>query len=222
MRTAYRAGLLTPEEIAALETLPGWEWEPNNSAWNKQHEILVKFLSENYRYPTSRESNWVDKQRQRHKNGKLSKERIALLEALPGWTWELHNSAWDNQYQNLVKFLEEKDGVYPKDVRWIETQRTLYKNGKLSKERIGLLEALPDWVWEAKARNNAWDNQYQILVSFLEQSGGVYPREGETSSGWINRQRMAYKNGTLPKDRIRLLEGLPGWEWVGKPGPRTR
>jgi hypothetical protein len=29
---------------------------------------------------------------------------------------------------------------------------------------------------------------------------------------WVNKQRKAYNNGTLTKERVKLLEGL-GFEW---------
>jgi hypothetical protein len=40
-------------------------------------------------------SKWTVKQRQNKKNGKLSKERIQLLEELNGWFWEKNKVVLD-------------------------------------------------------------------------------------------------------------------------------
>jgi len=96
---------------------------------------------------------WVDTQRQAYKKGKLSEERINLLNGI-GFEWE-RRVGWDKRFEQLKRYKKDhgdcnvprKYKANPQLGEWVHEQRKLYKNGKLSKERINLLKGIGfKWV----------------------------------------------------------------------------
>ena len=161
--------------------------------------------------------SWCDRQRTDKKKDKLSKDKIKLLEKIPGWFWDLEQ-LWMNNYE-LLKILKEPPkhsyitecGV--KLGMWCQTQRTNKKNGKLSQERIELLEKIPGWFWDS---DQLWMNNYELLKILNKTPKRSYTTECGVNLGkWCDRQRIDKKKGKLLKDKIDLLEKIPGWYWYG-------
>jgi hypothetical protein len=100
--------------------------------------------------------SWVGVQRAT--KDKLPVERRALLEYLPGWSWDAHTDQWNSTYDLLRKYTDEHgtsrvpfDRSY-KGVKlgnWVYTQRRSSATGKLSAERQRRLEKLRGWEWSA-------------------------------------------------------------------------
>jgi len=104
---------------------------------------------------------WVKRQRCQYKlvkEGKpspLTKERIVLLNKL-GFVWEVYDSVWEKQLQQLVDFNNEFNHTHVPNKytqnkqlgEWVATQRKQYKlivegkSSSLTKERIELLNKL--------------------------------------------------------------------------------
>lgn len=99
-RRQYRRGVLTPERIARLEALPGWQWrlreESRRASWEESFLLLQRFAARtgHVRAPSQHNEDgvylwrWVYGQRQAYRADRLTAEQIARLEALPGWTWD--------------------------------------------------------------------------------------------------------------------------------------
>jgi len=161
--------------------------------------------------------------------------------------------------KELEAFLEEH-GEYPKLNRgeregekelgkWIHNKRQRYKKGKVSKERIEALNALPGWKWEGhfERAENRWEkaaatfkaNRKNTLIAFVAEEAfvenldklrafvdkhGAYPkkkgrRDGEAELGtWIANRRKQYKRGKLSEERVAALTAVPGWKWTGSWG----
>ena len=55
------------------------------------------------------------------------------------------------------------------------------------------------------------------LFAYAAANGGAtrVPLSGATTqlARWVREQRERYKEGTLPAERVMLLEQLPSWEW---------
>ena len=49
--------------------------------------------------------SWVVERRSDHKRRKLSLERIAALEAMPGWAWRPHASDWQEGIEHLRAYV---------------------------------------------------------------------------------------------------------------------
>ena len=89
---------------------------------------------------------WVNTQRSMKRKGKLSQDKIDLLEDI-NLIWDRKERQWNDNYQQLREFyLKEGHSSYPINHvflgRWSRFQRRQYKQGKLSKERIELLEKI--------------------------------------------------------------------------------
>ena len=193
------------------------------------------------RYSTNKEEKylggWISKQKESYK-GKggysITDERIKLLEEIPGWVWEVDlDYVWEEKRQNVIKFVKEKN-KFPsvnsinheeKSLGiWITTQKAANK-GKggysITDERIKLLEEIPGWVWEVDL-DYVWEEKRQKLITFIKKHN-KFPistsknEEEKSLYGWIGNQRNAYKgnnNGCkMTKERIKLLEEIPGWIW---------
>ncbi|MGC8635227.1 MAG: Helicase associated domain protein [Candidatus Limnocylindrales bacterium] len=101
---------------------------------------------------------WVTRQRTYRANGVLSADRVARLEALPGWSWDPDADAFGQGVTALRAFVAEAgSALVPARYRsadgfalgkWCVRQRTAHRRGLLAPERAALLEALPGWSWQ--------------------------------------------------------------------------
>ncbi len=119
---------------------------------------------------------WVHKPSHDFKTNKLSSEKVAELEALPGWTWDLLETQYQEALNCLIKFIgrEGMPGF----------QRIILKTGldlaigliaeakfKSTSFRLKKLlnEAIPGWTW------NVLETQYQegmgCLIKFAIREG---------------------------------------------------
>jgi hypothetical protein len=157
--------LIPPERKKKLDELADWSWSPNSDMWKYGYTQLKEFVSEHghanviARYGTSEGFKlgvWVGSQRSNKKE--LAQERLDLLEALPGWSWDPFSDMWKKGFSYLKEYAEREGHIevpqkfktadgYPLG-SWVNTQRR--KIVSLSPEHKVLLEALPGWVWRIK------------------------------------------------------------------------
>lgn len=150
----------------------------------------------------------------------------------------VESSRWEERFAVLEQYvarekhsrvpqLHNEDGVLLG--RWVNRQREHYAASMLDDERIERLEALPAWTWNAF--DAAWDARFAALADFAEREGSTsVPRDhieaGLRLTGWVARQREAYRANRLPAERVERLESLPGWSWGrtrrSAPAVRTR
>ena len=167
--------------------------------------------------------SWVYNNRTNYKKGKLSKDRIDKLESLPYWSWGKTRDVlipWNKKYEILKKY-----GKIPKQSEiisglklgnWVGHNRTNYKKGKLSKDRIEKFESLSYWSWGKITDKKSlipWDDKYEILKKY-----GKIPKISEIISGiklgnWVHDNRKNYKKEKLSKEKINKLNLLSYWLW---------
>ena len=156
-------------ELARLEALPGWVWNPLDANWEAGFSHLERFATRegHTRVPAScvedgyRLGQWVKTQRVTYRAGRLSGERAARLEALPGWNWDPFDTDWENGFSHLEWFATREghtrvpascvEGGYRLG-QWARVQRRVYRKGQLPGERAARLEALPGWNWGTPRR----------------------------------------------------------------------
>ena len=159
-----RAGM-SSERAARLEALAGWTWDVLAEKWEEGFAHLKTYLERNGHarvvrgfktsdgYPLGR---WVNLQRTAR--AAMDSERVARLEALDGWVWDVYADLWEEGFGHLKEYVERNgharvpqrfraaDG-YPL-AEWVRTQRR-YRDD-MSAERAARLEALAGWVWSAR------------------------------------------------------------------------
>ena len=236
-RQAYKNGQLSRERITRLEALTGWVWDPFDQRWEEGFSALEAYVAKHgdakvvFTHKTQDGvalGSWVGTQRKYYKQGQLSHERIAKLEALAGWVWVVE--AWEEGFSALEAYVAKhgdakvvfthktQDGVALGS--WVGTQRKYYKQGQLSHERIAKLEALVGWVWDPF--DQQWEEGFSALEAYVAKHGDAgVPVTHKTQDGfalgqWVSVQRRAYKKGQLSQERITRLEALAGWAWSAK------
>ena len=223
-RASYAAQILSPEKVTLLESIKTWKWSVHKAKWQDIYETVICFVQENKSLP-SKDSNselakWISSQRKAFLNNTLSNDRILLLKKIPGLDWGASrdwSSYWNSQYEKILLFCRQNNGVLPATSdpdlgRWTVLQRTLYRKGQLSIERIELLEAIPGWTWDPN--QTIWLDYYERLKVYSKETGHARPPQSHPGIGrWVNIQRKFYSQKRLPQDRIELLEELPGWAW---------
>jgi hypothetical protein len=151
----------------------------------------------------------------------MSPERVGLLEALPGWSWDPFTDRWEKAYAALVKFTNREaharvPGTHVEDGvrlgKWVTHQRS--GRDKLTGEQQKRLEALPGWNWDA--RTDQWHRKLNLLGQFQQREGHALVRQGYIEDGvnlgsWVSEQRNNKK--TMSEERRALLESVPGWAW---------
>jgi superfamily II DNA or RNA helicase len=170
-RKKYIAGSLSPKQIRQLESIDGWAWDVFNESWESQYLLALQFAErEGHAKIPQRHvedgidlGTWVNGQRTNYANGKLSSERIARLEEIPGWTWNPKQAGWTATFNLLLQFVERNGSAHVPDGhvvegvqlgKWVGKQRQKFKNGQLEIDRARLLEALPGWLWSAKKKHS--------------------------------------------------------------------
>ncbi len=154
---------LSTERVARLESVLGWSWGVSDDSWFDKYEMVKKFAERegHARVPQSHKEDgvalgsWIAVQRGIRKT--MSRERRALLELLPGWSWDPHQDRWQQAYELVQQFGDREGHTRVPDRHiedgvnigsWVLTQRM--NRDKLTAQRKDLLEALPGWVWKAR------------------------------------------------------------------------
>lgn len=230
-RSAYKAKKMAPERIRKLNQTKHWSWDPVDDIWQKTYEEVSKFVKKHKRLPVKHLpsekilGNWVNTQRARMKKGIITKEQIGLLEKIDHWTWDPFADLWDTSLSALRTFTKrEGHPQVPQRHKengidlgsFVNGRRTEFKKGKLSKERIKQLEALPGWSWNPK--QDAWEQKFAQLQKYVKTHGNAkvpehYKVDGVQLGKWVGKQRQIHRVGGHSSEQTRRLESLTGWSW---------
>ena len=235
-RWEYQRGTLAAERRHQLEALPGWTWNPVDDAWEKGFDRLQSYVQweGHSRVPIGYRDDdgyrldvWVTRQRQRYRRGIVEEDRAQRLEALPGWTWNANEYAWEDGFTRLHSYVQrEGNSQVPMTYRaddgyrlgqWVGSQRRLYRQETLEKDRARRLAALPGWTWDPF--DDTWEDGFARMQSYVQREGhSRVPRRYLDGNVfrldlWVMRQRQLYRQGSLEKERRTRLDALPGWTW---------
>ncbi len=235
-RSAYSRGSLSAERTQRLEALPGWSWNPVGDSWKEHYEALTLFAErEGQARPQGghlegelRLGQWVSVQRSTR--GKMAPERQELLEALPGWSWDVKEDDWSRYHAALTQYAKREGHARPlqthveNDLKlgvWVSGQRVRNTKDAISDDQKRRLEALPGWSWDPLSDN--WAEGFRKLKQHAEECGTAQvhddytdPRDGYPIGKFVTQQRMTNRRGKLSQERKERLEALPGWTWDPK------
>jgi hypothetical protein len=251
-RAKFWANRLDPATIAALEGRPGWLWRASkrNRALTAEGRIApsedpLAFLSALTAFAERHGhtfvpahgatpavpalGQWVRSQRAHHGAGDLSAPRIALLEAVPHWTWENRSASrrWEETYGVLRQWAAEHGtATMPRTAKtasgqpigaWVSTQRRAFREQRLSSDRIEKLQALPGWHWSAPTAQDVFADRSAELEALDVATGTGRPLPRHLRR-WVDRRVVEYKRGLLSDDRLAALNAQRWWRWM----PRSR
>jgi hypothetical protein len=155
-RVAKKRNRLSAERIALLGSID-FAWD----VWDEMYRRLCAYKEQHDSAEVSKYDqdralrNWANSQRTIHKKGDLLQKREDLLNKI-GFIWDPSDEQWNTMYQRLVAYKDEHNSAlvpikYERDLQlgcWIATQRTAYKNGRLSEQRSKLLDDI-EFTWVA-------------------------------------------------------------------------
>ena len=231
-RNIFKSNKLPQDRVTRLKEL-GFVWDPLEVAWEEMFAALVAYKQTHgdCNVPNRWKDNpelggWCGKQRQAYKDKTLSPDRVTRLKEL-GFEWDLFEVAWEEMFAALVAYKQThgdcdvptkwKDN--PKLGGWCQTQRTVYKNNKLSTDRVKRLERL-GFVWDrlSVAWEETWEEMFAALSAYKQTHGNCnVPRgwkDNPKLEGWCRTQRSIYNKGKLSPDRVRRLDAIG---FFGKP-----
>ena len=227
----YREGKLQDEKITALDKL-GVVWDYWREANFKHNlDLLIKykeekgnfFMTTNYKTPDGVAlATWCTSLRGLRKRGKLSDERIRILEEI-GFPWNIDDAEWEEGYKHANEYYEKHGNLnMPKDYvtedgynlgPWLTTQRGVRngrKHGNLTEKKIKRLDEL-HMDWSDRSRDD-FEKNLDAFKKYAESGGNsIIPFRYVTEEGielgkWNSRIRNLYFNGKLQKQKEKRLK----------------
>lgn len=163
---------------------------------------------------------WISSQRERYAKGRLGREQTDMLEAI-GMCWDRYDEKWELGFGYAKRYYEKRGDInfVPTDYelddfnlgRWLNTQRTNYRNGKLSETRINRLSEL-GFKWSA--HEAFWDKGYEYAASYKKAHGnlklpvGYVCDDGFKLKSWLVNQINRYKKGNLSEAQVSKLQSI--------------
>lgn len=175
-RTRYRAGKLTPDQVAQLEQLPGWVWDALGPAtraarWDATFAEIDQHRTEHgdlTKLP-QRLRQWLLRQRRAAQAGQLDQDRVEILLQLPGGiqtpgrsrvehfagaarTWlQAHpgSTIADLPRDGAVVHYQGQDvDLYRRALYYRRRRAGLEGSRPLPDNEAKILQQLPGWTWQ--------------------------------------------------------------------------
>ena len=233
IRKGTIVGKLTEDQIQKLDSI-GMIWDSLDYFWEQNFKLAKEYYLTygNLDIPTNYKStdgkhlgNWILRQRQLYKSNSLTDEQIKKLDSI-GMDWmDRVDRVWENGFIEAKNYSEEYGNLsVPKNYRsktdfplgiWIQRQRSLYKNNKISENRIKRLTDI-GMNWNP----DNWESRFNLVRQYYEEHGNINISQKEVIQGiwlgkWIVSQKKAMQEGKLTHEQIEMLKTLP-MEEVGR------
>lgn len=239
-RLSKNRGTLPPDRKCELEAI-GIDWQPYENRWAYMLSSLQDFRSKHGTWDVPNDwkenpqlASWVDVQRQRKREGKLSDDRVRALEDC-GFPWRIsrptavqprqsETERWHSMVEALRDYKEkfgnclvpQKWPANPSLANWVTIQRRLYKQGTLDAEEASQLATLG---FDFDPIDTKWDAMFDTLVEFKREHGhcNVSQRahRHKQLAQWVRNQRAAakHKRRSITPERVARLNEL-GFKWA--------
>jgi Helicase associated domain len=107
--------------------------------------------------------------------------------------------------------------------RWVSWRRTQYANGRMPRAKARALEAIPGWRWRSARcpqKPQKFSERLRSLRDYIKVHGHSNvpvkykgPRRSGALGIWVSTRRMLYRAGDLPRQQVKALASIRGWEW---------
>ena len=233
IRKGTIVGKLTEDQIQKLDSI-GMIWDSLDYFWEQNFKLAKEYYLTygNLDIPTNYKStdgkhlgNWILRQRHLYKSNTLTNEQIKKLDSI-GMDWmDRVDRVWENGLLEAKNYSEEYGNLsVPKNYRsntdfplgiWIQRQRSLYKNKKISENRIKRLTDL-GMNWNP----DNWESRFNLVKQYYKEHGNINISQKEVIQGvwlgkWIVSQKKAMQEGKLTHEQTEMLKTLP-MEEVGR------
>tara|TARA_R100000030_G_scaffold98810_1_gene89187 strand:+ start:789 stop:3887 length:3099 start_codon:yes stop_codon:yes gene_type:complete len=210
-RQFKKKGMLSQSRIKLLNNI-GFVWDKLENEWLQNYEILKEESGKGIKigidHPTI--GNWGHRQRQKRRLGKLSSEKINLLNKV-NFNWYPREEDWEEKYQLLVEFIKENGhALVPSDHpilgTWVGHQRQFAKDNALDPIRKKLLDKI-GFIWDV--REYTLQENIKHFKEFARDYGHTrVPSDHPILGSWMSNVRTAKKKGKLSGKLIKQLEEI--------------
>lgn len=224
-RTLYNQGVLSDDRRVQLEAI-GFDFDPHATSWSDAFDDLEAYKKQHghANVPAGAVSaagrnlgTWCSEQRKAFRAGRLHESRVEQLQAV-GFSFQIIEDTWAENLDALKRFVDEHghcdvpagvEGARGSSLAdWLRNQRTR----RISLANKRKLEALG--VSFKTASDSTWDEGFQALQQYLEQTGSPTPPldhltpDGFALGTWVGYQRQRQQSGKLELNRVAKLEQL--------------
>lgn len=237
VRRWYNSGAhkkyLQNDRVKQLEDI-GMIWNAMDNSWKQNFKLAEQYYREhrNLDVPSNYKTkdgthlgSWIGRQKQLHRTNSLSNDQIMKLNSI-GMDWmDRVDRIWEKGFLEAKKYYEkygdlnvpvkyETDNLFSLGT-WIQRQRSLYKNKKISDDRIKRLTDI-GMNWNL----DNWESRFKLVKQYYEEHGNINISQKEVIQGvwlgkWIVSQKKAMQEGKLTHEQIEMLKTLP-MEEVGR------
>jgi len=174
LRADFRLDRMDPELICALESIPGWSWDGRQALFGGRSAPGYLALVDHVRRygharpdPGSAAGRFVAARRYDHRAGRLQREQIEALLALPGFTFTPESEAIEPPrripwilYRRVLELLADHGRVDLELVSehldsisagWVLALVRDREAGRADESLVQLFSALPGWSWPQDA-----------------------------------------------------------------------
>ncbi len=201
----------------------GFCFDASTHRWLSQYLKLEEWLEQHgNKMPVGKQSylsTWVATQKAFRLRDKLSLERIRLLNRLNfPWTSqrEILEQQWHEKFDQFKKWHHRHGNAIPPIQApvlglWILQQRRKRCKGKLSQEKIRLLDAL-NFVWDYRQEvlERRWHENLNAIQTFQRKHGHCrIGRENPKLGAFLERLRADFHKLSLARKRAIRAIGIP-------------
>ena len=203
-KSSFRNGKLSRQQIEELLQIDENIFDYRFKTWNERLQELKEFIETNGRLPLHSENKWHFAQKAHYKKGKLSRQQIEELLQIDEDILKFKKvvvKTWNERLQELKESIETNGRLpFHSENKWLETQKSSFRNGKLSQQQIEELLQIDENIFDYRYRT--WNERLQELKKFIEINGRL-PFRSENK--WRFEQKIRFRNGKLSQQRIELL-----------------
>lgn len=215
-----------------LDSTRGWHWSLVADVHWMKYAVRVKAcIARGGRLPATVKSyrgpqtlgGWAVAQRARYRKGTLPKPKIAWLESVKGWVWELPDPSL-----LTIKSIAAKARKHPaswwlpgilskQESGFLAAQRGNKCGGRMSARRKKDLSCIPNWDVPRRQvmYDTRWTRSYERVKTFFNTGSDdvQLPLTSKRSvvTDFLQRHRVLAQQGRLAPARLALLKQLPVW-----------